>query len=140
MTFPPIETRIRDKVYKSRSEAARGEGVSKPTLRRHIRQGTLDKVGLKKRKPKEVTEPFTVRGYTYTTYTECGKYHGVSSTTVKAYVKAGRNDDLPPRHKQGRSEYLDKLNKEQLERKERYKHKRREVYKAKAGVGDGTTN
>ena len=138
MTFPPIETRIRDKVYKSRADAARGEGVTTATIIRHAKDGTLDLVGIGIRKSKEKTEPFTVRGYTYTTYEECGKAHGVSGTTVKSYVKAGRNDELPARHKPGRSEYLDRLNKERLERKERYKRNKRETYRAKYGVSNGT--
>ena len=76
--------------------------MSRTTVKRHLRNGTLDKVGRYRRPYK-----FTVHGYEYNSYAECARRHNVGKNTVKRYVDAGRNDELPPRYKPGRSAYLD---------------------------------
>lgn len=136
MAFPSKEVTIRGKTYKSISEASRCEGVTPVTIRKYRKLGKLDEIGKEmKRGPRTKIKSFVVRGYTYKSYSECGRWHGVSGSTVKAYVEAGRNDELPPRFTYGRSEYLDKQHDKMLEKLENYKRNRLERDKAKRNAG-----
>ena len=80
------------------------------------------------------TEPFIVRGYRYISYEECARKHNCSAETVRQHVLSGRNDELPPRHVDGRSEYLDQMKRDREARRkeqnkrnyQRYKQRQRE--------------
>ena len=119
----PRPIRIKGKHYDSLKQAALGEGVPIYILRKHIENGTLDDI---KPVPKRKPLKFTVRGYEYTSYSDCAFHHQCGAGTVRRYVEAGRNDELPPRYVAGRDELYDKRRQEQIVNREYEKQRSRE--------------
>lgn len=86
MMYTPVITAIRGVKYRSMSEASRKLGVSVSTIWGAAERGTLDQVGLGRRKPGHLD------GVPFASVAEAARQMGVPLTTLHYRIKTGKHE------------------------------------------------
>lgn len=81
-----LATEIRDRVFRSRTFAAKALGVSRTTIQYHVRRGTLHRVGLFMRAAVPCEDG---DGNKFESYAAMGRAKGVQGQTVEKAAKRG---------------------------------------------------
>lgn len=83
----PVPVVIRGTLYPSLSAAARAVGVSPHCVWFHLKNGTLDRAGLRGAR----FTSYTYDGKQYSSMSACARAHGIRTSTFTARVQAGRD-------------------------------------------------